>query len=60
MVKIDINREELEALDKVLKKVECPISTGLIIGMWRVKIQQELLKEQEKVIKEKYAPKKKR
>jgi len=60
MVRVDINKKELEALDKILDKVECPIPAGLIVGMWRVKIQQEVLKEKDKAMKEKYAPKKKK
>lgn len=58
-MKIDIKQEEIQALDIVLNKVEAPIKVGMILGLFRTRIQQELQHEQEKQLKEKYTSKKK-
>ena len=58
-MKIEIKNEELQALDIVLKKVEVPIQVGMILGLFRTRIQQELNKTREDQLKEKYTPKKK-
>jgi len=58
-MKVEINQKEIQALDIILNKVECLPKVGMIIGTFRVRIQQELNKEREKQLKEKYTPKKK-
>lgn len=58
-MKIDIRKEEVQALDTVLNEVKCPVKVGMILGLFRTRIQQEFIKEQEKQLKEKYTPKKK-
>jgi len=59
-MKIDIRKEEVQALDTVLNEVKCPVKVGMILGLFRTRIQQEFIKEQEKQLKEKYTPKKKK
>ena len=59
-MKIDIKPEEVQALDILFKKAEClNVKTGTILGLFRIRIQQEFNKEQEKQLKEKYTSKKK-
>lgn len=59
MVKVEISQKEIQALDIVLNKAEVPVKVGLIVGLFRTRIQENLNKEREKQLKEKYTPKKK-
>lgn len=59
MIKVEIYKKEIEALDKILVKTECPVAVGFVLGTLRVRIQQEIMREEERAMKEKYAPKKK-
>ena len=59
MVKVEISQKEIQALDIVLNKAEVPVKVGLIVGLFRTRIQQNLNKEREKQLKEKYTLKKK-
>ena len=58
-MKIEIKNEELQALDIVFKQAEVPIQVGLVLGLFRTRIQQELNKVREDQLKERYTPKKK-
>jgi len=58
-MKIEINNNELQALDIVLNKAEAPIKVGMILGLFRTRIQQEINKIKEDQLKEQYTPKKK-
>jgi len=58
-MKIEINNNELQALDIVLNKAEAPIKVGMILGLFRTRIQQEINKIKEDQLKERYTPKKK-
>ena len=58
-MQIDIRQEELQALDIILNKAEAPIKVGMILGLFRTRIQEELNKIRENQLKEKYTPKKK-
>jgi len=58
-MQIDIRQEELQALDIVLNKAEVPVKVGMILGLFRTRIQSELNKIREDQLKEKYTPKKK-
>lgn len=58
MIKVNIYKKEIEALDRVFNKAKVSIVDGLILGTMRVRIQQEIIKEQEKAAIEKYVPKK--
>lgn len=52
MVKIDLNKNELEALDYIISKTECPVKIGFILGSLRIKIQQSINIENEKAKKD--------
>jgi hypothetical protein len=58
-MKIDIRPEEIQALDVILNKVECHVKTGMILGLFRTRIQEKINKGREKQLKEKYSNKKK-
>lgn len=58
-MKIDIRQEELHALDIVLNKVEVTVKVGMILGLFRTRLQKELNKTREDQLKEQYTPKKK-
>jgi len=58
-MKVEISQKEIQALDTILNKVECPVQVGLIVGLFRVRVQEEFKKQQEKQLKEKFAPKNK-
>jgi hypothetical protein len=60
MVKVEISQREIQALDILFNKAECSsVKVGLILGLFRTRIQEELNKEREKQLKEKYTSKKK-
>ena len=52
-MQIDIRQEELQALDIILNKAEAPIKVGMILGLFRTRIQEELNKIRENQLKEK-------
>jgi len=58
-MKIDIKQEEVQALDVLLNEAKCPVKVGMILGLFRTRIQQEFNKERDKQFKEKYTSKKK-
>lgn len=58
-MKVEIRGEEIQALDVLMEDAKVPIKMGMVLGLFRVRIQEELIKEQEKRIKEKYIPDKK-
>lgn len=59
-MKVEIKREEIQALDVLFNKAEClNVKTGTILGLFRIRIQEELIKEQEKQLKDKYSKKEK-
>ena len=53
MVKIEIRPEEVQALDVLLNEVKCSVKVGMVLGIFRTRIQEEFNKEQEKQMKEK-------
>ena len=61
MVKIEIDKKEIEALDIMLKNTTYTGKNwsmiGYFIGNIRIKIQQAVQKEQESQLREKYAKK---
>ena len=57
-MKIEIKPEELQALDKLLQDAQVPVQMGLILGLFRIRIQEEMMKEQDKELKGKYGKKK--
>ena len=59
MVLVDIHPKEIEAFDRLIAKANAPIPIGFVIGTLRVRIQEAITKEQDKQLKDKYAPKKK-
>jgi hypothetical protein len=59
MVKVEISQREVQAFDILLNEAKCPVKVGMIMGLFRTRIQEELNKEREKQLKEKYTPKKK-
>jgi len=59
MVKVEINIREVNALDELMKDAKVPIPMGMILGLFRTRVQQELNKEQEKQLKEKFNDKSK-
>lgn len=58
-MKIEIRIEEIQALDELYKDAKCPIPMGMVLGLFRVRIQEELNKERERQLKDKYIEKKK-
>jgi len=58
MVKVEINIQEVNALDELMKDAKCSIPMGMVLGLFRIRIQQEFNKEQEKQLKDKYVKKK--
>ena len=58
-MKVEITIDEIRALDELMKDAKCPIPMGLKLGLFRIRIQEELNKEQEKQLKEKFTDKKK-
>jgi len=58
MVKVEINIQEVNALDELMKDAKVPIPMGMVLGLFRTRIQQEFNKEQEKQLKDKYVKKK--
>jgi hypothetical protein len=58
-MQIDIRQEEIQALDILFNKAECPVKVGMILGLFRMRIQDKLNKTRENQLKEKYTPKKK-
>jgi len=55
MVLIDIRGEEVKAIDELYKKVEgkCSIQLGLVLGLFRIKIQEAINKEAKRLQKKK-------
>jgi len=53
MVSIEINNEEIQALDIVLGKVEVKPIIGYKLATLRIKIQNALMQEQKKTVKKK-------
>ena len=58
-MKIEMNQKEIQAFDMLLNETKCPVKVGMIMGLFRTRIQEELNKEREKQLKERYTPKKK-
>lgn len=58
-MQIDIRQEEIQALDILFNKAECPVKVGMILGLLRTRIQTEINKQREDQLKERYTPKKK-
>jgi hypothetical protein len=58
-MKIEINQREIQAFDVLLNEAKCLVKVGMIMGLFRTRIQEELNKEREKQLKEKYVKKKK-
>ena len=59
-MKVEIRQEEIQALDVLFNEAKCPVKVGMILGLFRTRIQQEFNKEREKQLKEKYTSKKKK
>ncbi len=57
MVKVDITKKEIEALDIILKKTKAPIIVGFLVGGLRAKRQQAVQKEEETKLREQYGKK---
>lgn len=53
MALVNIEPEEIKALDAVLKEVKTDIQTGYFLGRLRIKIQSAVQKEFEKLKKKK-------
>ena len=54
MVKVEINVEEIRALDELMKDAKCPIPMGLKLGLFRIRVQEAFNKDQESKLKEKF------
>ena len=52
-MKVEISTQEINALDELMKDAKVPIPMGMVLGVFRTRIQQEFNKEQEKQMKEK-------
>lgn len=57
-MKIEISQREIQAFDVLLNEAKCPVKVGMIMGLFRTRMQEELNKEREKQLKEKYSKKK--
>jgi hypothetical protein len=57
-MKVDISLKEVQALDELYKDAKCPIAMGMILGIFRVRIQEAINKERETQLKEKFSKKK--
>lgn len=42
-IEIDLKQEELQALDALYQDAKVPINMGLVLGMFRTKLQQALI-----------------
>lgn len=51
-MKVEIYVKEIQALDELMKDAKCPIPMGMVLGTFRVRIQEELNKAQKKHLKE--------
>lgn len=49
MIKVEIKREEVAALDAVLKDAKTGISNGYFIGTFRLRLQKAITREKEKL-----------
>ena len=45
MVLVDIKAMEVKALDELMKDAKCPIQMGLILGLFRTKVQEAFNKD---------------
>lgn len=52
MVLVEMNPQEVKALDELMKDAKCPIQMGLILGLFRTKIQEAFNKDMKKRQKE--------
>lgn len=56
-MRIEIYQREIQALDELMKNAKVPIAMGMVLGTLRVRIQEAVNKENEKLQKEKYSKK---
>lgn len=52
MVKVEIKKEEIDALDKLLSDAQTPVQMGFYLATFRIRIQQVLQAEREKIMKQ--------
>ena len=57
MVYVDVKPEDVRALDALYEDAKVPIPMGTILGLFRARIQEAFIKEQDKQLKGKYAEK---
>lgn len=58
MVLVEMNQREVQALDELYKDAKCPIAMGMILGLFRTRIQEAFVNEQEKKLAERFKNKK--
>lgn len=51
-IEIDIKKEELDALDALYQDAKCPIKMGMILGLFRTKLQAAIIDKANKARKE--------
>ena len=53
-MKIEMKQEEIQALDVLMNDAKVPVKMGFILATFRIRIQEEIMKEQDKQLKDKY------